>query len=369
MRLSNQTKFLVTTAGVLALLTAHVQASSITPTVFATGGPISSTSPDSVFYGDGSLWVAYQNGADSTGASGSSTIVRYSPSGAIMHTWTIAGNVDGLRLAPNGQVWALQNNDGNSALTVINPATNATTAFTYGSSYTNVANRGFDDVEFLDGHVFISETNPAAGTDPVIVELTTPLASPLQIAGILNSTFTGTNLATGTQASTTITDSDSLILDPSGDLVLTGEADQEIVFVHNPGAVNQSESFVALLGTNGLTISGLPDDTVFPTTANGTFYVADTGGNTVYALKATGLVPGSVYIDVGDEFGELNTSTGVVTPLFTGVSPHGVIFVPTPEPASFCLVGGALLLGVSFARRKRVHNRGRRREHTVGNVC
>ena len=372
MQLSNQTKLLMTAVGVLAVFAAHVQASSITPTVFATGGPISSTSPDSVFYGDGSLWVAYQNGADSTGASGSSTIVRYSPAGSIMHTWTIAGNVDGLRIAPNGQVWALQNNDGNSALTVINPATNATTAFTYGSSYTNVANRGFDDVEFLNGHAFLSETNPVAGTDPVIVELTTPLtplASPLQIAGILDSTFTGTNLATGTQASTTITDSDSLILDNSGDLVLTGEADQEIVIVHNPGAVNQSESFVALLGTNGKTISGFPDDTVFPTTANGTFYVADTGGNTVYALKATGLVPGSVYIDVGDEFGELNTSTGVVTPLFTGVSPHGVIFVPTPEPASFFLVGGALLVVVSFARRKRVHNRGRLGEHTSGNVC
>ncbi|HLN00612.1 MAG TPA: hypothetical protein VK335_15095 [Bryobacteraceae bacterium] len=360
MQLTNQTKLLVTAAGVLVLFTVHLRASSITPAVFATGAPISSTSPDSVVFGDGSLWVAYQNGADSAGASGSSTVVRYSPAGSVLHTWTIAGNVDGLRIAPNGQVWALQNNDGNSALTVINPATNATTAFTYGSTYTangNSLSRGFDDVEFLNGHVFLSETNPAAGTDPVILELTTPLTSPLQVAGILDSTFVGTNLATGKQASTTITDSDSLILDPNGDLVLTGEADQEIVFVHNPGAVNQSESFVALLGTSGQTISGFPDDTVFPTTANGTFYLTDTGANTVYALSAKGLVPGSVFVDVGNEFGELNTSTGIVTPLFTGVSPHGVIFVPTPEPASFCLVGGALLVGVAFTRKKLTHDR------------
>ena len=60
---------------------------------------------------------------------------------------------------------------------------------------------------------------------------------------------------------------------------MTGEADQEIVFVHNPGAVNQTQSFVALLGTDGKTISGKPDDVVFPTAANGTFYVADTGAN------------------------------------------------------------------------------------------
>jgi hypothetical protein len=347
-------KFPMAAPALMAVCAMHVQAASITPTVFATGTPLSATSPDSVDFGDGSLWVSYQNGADTTGASGSSTVVRYDPSGAVLNTWTIAGNVDGLRVDPSGLVWALQNNDGNSALTVINPTTNGTTPYTYGNTYTNVANRGFDDVEFLNGVAYLSETNPASGTDPVIVQLTTGLASPLQIAGILNSTFAGTNLATGTPASTTITDSDSLILDNAGDLVLTGEADQEIVFVHNPGTAGQTESFVSLLGTNGLTISGDPDDTVFPTAANGTFYVADTGANTVYALAATGLAPGSVYIDVGDEFGELDATTGIVTPVFTGVSPHGVFFVATPEPASFLLAAGALLTmcGV-LIRRKR----------------
>jgi hypothetical protein len=82
--------------------------------------------PDSVVFGDSSLWVSYQNNADSTGASGSSTVVRYSSSGVVVSTWTIAGNVDGLRIDPTGQVWALQNQDANSALTVINPVTNAT---------------------------------------------------------------------------------------------------------------------------------------------------------------------------------------------------------------------------------------------------
>jgi hypothetical protein len=351
---ANQTKLLVT-AGILALLPLHLRASSITASVFATGAPISSTSPDSIVYGDGSVWVSYQNGADSAGASGSSTVVRYSPAGAIINTWTIAGNVDGLRIDPSGKVWALQNNDGNSALTVIDPTTNATTPYTYGTTYTangNSLTRGFDDVEFSN-NIYLSETNPATGTDPVIVQLTTPLTSPLQIAGILNSTFTGINLATGLPATTTITDSDSLILDSSGDLVLTGEADQEIVFVHNPGTVNQTESFLPLLGTNGLTISGFPDDTVFPTTSNGIFYMTDTGGNTVYALNATGLAPGSVYIDVGNEFGSLDLSTGIVTPIFTGVSPHGVVFVASPEPASFLLTGAALLFGAAFVLSKR----------------
>ncbi|MBV9742194.1 MAG: hypothetical protein JO099_00400 [Acidobacteriia bacterium] len=356
MQRAKQTRVLFV-AGVLTVLAAGARAELVTASVFAKGAAVSSTSPDSITFGDGSLWVAYQNGADSTGAGGSSTVVRYGQSGSVLNTWSITGNVDGLRIAPSGQVWALQNNDGNSALTVINPLTNATTSFTYGTSYTangNSLSRGFDDAEFLNGSVYLSETNPGTGTDPVIVKLTTPLASPLQIGAILNSTFTGTNLATGTQSSTTITDSDSLILDPNGDLVLTGEADQEIVFVHNPGTPGQTESFLALLGLGGQPINGSPDDTVFPTGPQGIFYVADTGANTVYALSASGLKPGSVFVDVGHVFGELDTSTGIVTPLFTGVSPHGVTFVATPEPGFFVpLAGGVVALFVfRFARRR-----------------
>lgn len=316
------------------------QAASFQVQVFASGAAINATSPDSVQFGDGSLWIAYQNGADTTGASGSSTVVRYSTSGAVLNTWSIRGNVDGLRIDPaSGLVWALQNNDANAALTVINPVTNATTSYSYGASYTangNSLTRGFDDAVFKNGQVYLSETNPATASDPIVLRLTTGLSSPLEVAGLLNSTFTGVNLATGHTASTTITDPDSLIQDPNGDLALTGEADKEIVFIHNPGAANQSEEFVSLLGTNGSPVNGNPDDTVYPTATRGFIYLADTGANIVYRLTATGLTPGSVYVDVGNEFGSLDLSTGVVTPIFQGVSPHGAQFVSfaatVPEP-------------------------------------
>jgi hypothetical protein len=326
--------------------------------VFATGAAVSSTAPDSVTYGDGSLWIAYQNGADSTGASGSSTVVRYSPSGAVLNTWTIKGNVDGLNIDPtSGLVWALQNNDGNSALTTINPLTNATTAYTYGNTYTNVANRGFDDLVFTHGNVFISETNPASGTDAIVVKLTSGLNSPLQISPILNSTFTGTNLATGMPGSATITDSDSLKLTTTGVLALTGEADKTIAFITNPGTASQSETFLSLLASGGAPITGNPDDTIFPNAADGYFYIADTGGNTVYRIAATGLAPGSVYIDVGTEFGILDTSTGIVTPIFTGVSPHGATFVPFPEPSTVTLtLAGILLFAAFFAAKRRMNS-------------
>lgn len=232
----------------------------------------------------------------------------------MQNQWTIAGNVDGLRIEPTGLVWALQNNDGHSTLTTINPISNATQFFTYGNTYTNVANRGFDDVQFSNG-----------ATDP---------ARAHQLSCIPAAT---TETTLGRRA---ITDPDSLILMPNGDLALTGEADQTIVFIHNSGTAGQTVSYLPLLGVG----SGLPDDTAFPNSAQGLFFYADTAANLVYEVSASGLAPGSAFIDVGNEFGSLNTSTGLVTPIFTG-SPHGLTFVPTPEPSSLCALVTTVLFG------------------------
>jgi hypothetical protein len=106
----------------------------------------------------------------------------------VRHQWTGAANVDGLRIDPTGLVWALQNNDGNSTLTTINSISNATQFFTYGNTYTNVANRGFDDVQFSNGGTFLSETNPASPSDSILLELANSHASPpLQVKGLLTA--------------------------------------------------------------------------------------------------------------------------------------------------------------------------------------
>jgi len=68
----------------------------------------------------GSIWVEHGNGADSTDASGSSTIVEYSMLGQVEHTYTVTGLADGLKYDPDtGNVWVLLNNDGNSTLRFI----------------------------------------------------------------------------------------------------------------------------------------------------------------------------------------------------------------------------------------------------------
>jgi hypothetical protein len=341
---------------IVLTLNAPASSTSFAVQTFAGGTTLGTTQPDSIYMGDGSVWVSYQNGADSTGASGSSTVVRYSPAGLVQNTWSIAGNVDGLRVDPGtGLVWALQNNDGNSTLTIINPFSNSTTLYTYGSSYTNVANRGFDDVVFTKGGTFISETNPAAPSDPTVLKLTSGLKQPLQVSGILTSQFTGTNLAGGGSATNNILDSDSLVLRPNGDLVLTGEADGQLVFIHNAGTAGQSQSFINLLGTGGLPIGMKVDDSAFNGNATqGYFLMTDTGANTVYKISATGLSPNMTFVDVGNVFGSVDLTTGIVTPIFVGNTPHGLEFVATPEPGSLFLLSSGLIGIAASLRRKMI---------------
>jgi hypothetical protein len=109
--------------------------------------PNGDSAPDSITTANGTFLVEYGDGADSTGAGGSSTIVQYDKAGNIEHTYTIAGSVDGLKYNPyTGQIWALQNQDGNSTLSLIDPVTHKVTG---PLSYANPsAMRGYDDVVF-----------------------------------------------------------------------------------------------------------------------------------------------------------------------------------------------------------------------------
>src|SRR5215469_16762611 len=233
-------------------------------TTFATGTAVNATGPDSITLGRNSVWVSYTNGADSTGLSGSSTIVQYKSNGQVRDTYSIAGSVDGLKVDPRtGHVWALQNQDGNSTLSLINPKTHTVAGpIPYA---VKSATEGYDDVVFRWNQVFLSYTNPTSPADPII-QLLQNGSDPLVVTPILLMGATGTNLATG-EANQPITqnDPDSLQLTPTGDLMLSSGDDGQLLFVEKPGRRDQSVSFVTLLDpSTGLHVSGL-DDAVFAT--------------------------------------------------------------------------------------------------------
>lgn len=301
---------------------------------FATA-PTGSSQPDSITKGHGSVWVEYGNGADSAGKSGSSTIVQYNRLGQVENTYTLTGLADGLKYDPHtGDVWALMNNDGNSVLDIIDPATKQVAGpLSYAPPYTYGANsgRGYDDVVFDGKRVFLSETNPAKSGDSVVQQLvngTAPFGK-LETTNVLSMGDTGTNLLTGQHNQPLpVTDPDSLKLLPNHSLLLTGEADGAFIFISHPGTTQQSASFIKL--PTGFT----PDDAIMPTASSGTFYISNQGGNAVIAANITGLNTHDLYADITskNELVQIDPQTGQITPLVTGLnSPHGLAFVPSSD--------------------------------------
>jgi hypothetical protein len=294
---------------------------------FATGSAVSATGPDSITVGNGSVWVSYTNNADSTGASGNSTVVRYDMKGAVKHVYSIAGSVDGLKIEPRtGLVWALQNQDGNSTLTLIDPDSGITADSPLHYKVTSPT-RGYDDVVFRDGQIFLSYTNPASPSDPTIQRLENR-TSPLVVTPVITMGATGIDVATG-QANqlTSQNDPDSLKLVPPGILMLTSGDDGQLIFVL-PG--NPQIAFLSLRDSNGAPVSGL-DDAAVATAERGTFYLTDTGNNRVLVIDADELPFDSLYACVGslNELALVNTRTGVVTAFVSNLkAPHGLVFVP-----------------------------------------
>ncbi|HEY2009002.1 MAG TPA: PEPxxWA-CTERM sorting domain-containing protein [Rhizomicrobium sp.] len=334
--------------------------------IFATGAAVGGTQPDSITSGDGSIWVEYGNGADSTGASGNSTIVQYSPEGTVQQIYTIQGLADGLKFNPvTGMIWALQNNDGNATLSFIDPTTHAVfSPLTYGPPYSYGPNggtgRGYDDVAFLNGQVYLSYTNPANPTDPVL-QILNQGNNP---TGSLTTTTILTAQQTGLTSSTNEPDIDSLKSTPNGNLVLTTEGDGpgccdpvgEFTLISHPGTPGQTVTNVAVT-SGGNNVSGI-DDVIFPGATSGWLYVTETGANTVDKVWLSGLDPNTPIVAIGGlgEVALVDPTTGdVESALLSGLdSPHGMDFVPVPEPSTWAmmLIGfGGLGAALRLARR------------------
>jgi hypothetical protein len=244
---------------------------------FATA-PKRASAPDSITTASGSFFVEYGNGADSTGKGGSSTIIQYDKAGNIEHTYTIAGSVDGLKYNPyTGQIWAVQNQDGNSTLSLIDPVTHKVTG---PLSYANPsAASGYDDVVFEGNKVFLSYTNPNGVGDPTLVELMNGdrPSGLLLTSTILTDGAKGLDTVTGQVEVVPQSDPDSLKMAPNGDLIFSSGNDGTIIDVQNPGKSNPAVSFTTIKGVTAGN-AGL-DDVIKPSATAGTFYLTDTATN------------------------------------------------------------------------------------------
>jgi hypothetical protein len=310
-------------------------------TTFATA-PTGLSAPDSVTFSSTNIFVGYGNGGAPDGSGGAmSNVVEYDFKGNLIDNFKITGHNDGLRFNPlTNELWALQNEDGNANLAIINLKTAKQTIYQLG---TGPHGGGYDDIDFNDKAVYLSASAPTINpnTAPGIVSLKLSHNKAV-LTGILNGNASATNVTTGKTETLNLQDPDSMIVDPLGELVMTSQGDGELIIVQYPGLHCQNAFVVPLTSdAGGLTIGDTQlDDTVFATQSEGELLVADKGLNAIYAITAP-YFAASAYSAVSvfatpiaptpiESFvGQTNLTTGFVTPIVNGMSnPGGMAFIP-----------------------------------------
>lgn len=332
MKTLSNARLLVMVALALSTVAGFGQATAPVPytvAVFATGVAGSYTQPDSIAVLGSHVFVGYGNGVSTTGSDGkSSTIVEYAMNGDIVNTFLVVGHNDGLRINPKTkQLWAMQNEDANPNLVIIDPTTGTQTVYTFGPT---PHGGGYDDIAFRGNDVFFSASNPANNPNlsPAIVKASFS-GSMIHVTEAANASATAIDIPTNAPISLNLQDPDSMIFDPLGDLVLDSQADGELIIVHHLGYADQSLYHLPLtVGGSSTQI----DDTVFATSSHGVILVSDRDAGAagiVYAISRNLFSPQAAYSATPNSVGALDMDTGVITPIVTGMtSPHGMVFIP-----------------------------------------
>jgi len=306
--------------------------------IFAKSAAGKYTKPDSIAVLDDHIYIGYGDGNDPAGLDGKSNqIVEYDKSGHVIYMYTVVGHNDGMKVDPyTHQIWAMQNEDGNPNLVVIDPVTREEKVYTFSAPPPHGG--GYDDITFRNGKVYFSASNPALNpnTAPAIVEakLTGDMIS---VTSALEGDATATDVVTGSSVTLNLQDPDSMTLTPSNDILLDSQGDSELVLLHKPGSANQKVLLIPLSSPFG---TPQADDTLFVPSDDGFILVSDTPSDTVYMIRKSEFVPGTAYtaaVGTPDASGAsvgfvgvLDLNFGEITPIATGFgSPHGMAFVKT----------------------------------------
>lgn len=299
--------------------------------VFATSAN-GNSQPDSIVQWRDSVLIGFGDHVAKDGSDGkSSTIVQYSLSGNVRRTFSVPGHNDGLRIVGEDELWALQNEDGNPNLVVIDLESGQQRMFTFAPT---VHGGGFDDMVVKDGEVFMTASNPnlnAQGVNvfPALVRARLSGAT-VEVVPVLNGDANATDIPTGTSVQLNLTDPDSMTIDPRGNIVLDTQADGELVFIRNP--LSNSPEVGRILITKSTGGSTTVDDTAFARGGDTFLLFTDLAGDTIYRLDSPpfGFEPGVAYSasDSDGLVGTLNVDNGILTPIVTGLgSARGMLFV------------------------------------------
>lgn len=278
-------------------------------------------------------------------------VLEYDLNGNVQQTFNVPGHPDGIVAYNSTTVWISSNEDANPIITVINTSSNTLQSYT--SDVAQLPHGGgLDDMKVINSVVYASASNPTttASPSPNRAPYSTDSSGataeygvntgPALYAVSLNSdgkTFhsapvlmssTSANLLPGNTAVTlNMTDTDSSMIDPSGDLVIASQQDSELVFVKNIGTATQSVSVLPM------TLYGNPwplDDTRWsPASGNSFVLVSDTPAQLIYRINAANSFTASTAFSSGQgTVLQTDATAGTMMPIYVGMnSPHGLIFV------------------------------------------
>jgi hypothetical protein len=295
------------------------------------------------------IWTAYQNGINADGTPGApggptqSTVAGYDAStGALVATVQVTGKSDGLSSDQStGILISTINEDSNSHLDLINPATGAVATYTYNPNPAVSGNGGTDSIAVIAGRLYLAHSNPNDTSQPAVYEVTLNTASlTANLTPVFYCNSMATDIETGATFRMALTDPDTNFVMPDsspnfpGALAQVSQADGLIVF-DSPSLTGQTQLQVLNLTDNKPGNVPPVDGFAVATSSSGTLYVVDAKAGTIQAFDTTGWPTGTIFIGEPNDnsnplVGTLNPSTGRITPFSnTFESPKGLLFVPS----------------------------------------
>jgi hypothetical protein len=208
-------------------------------------------------------------------------------------------------------------------------------------------NGGIDDMQIIGGTVYLSASNPnPTPPGPCPANSSTPGCpngvstaaavfalklnsdgTTFNLAPTLTSGSSAVNVVNSANDTLNMTDPDSEAIAPDGStLVVDSQQDSELALIKNPGT-QQTVSYLPITLAGGLTAL---DDTRFGPSGQTFMLFTDTPKNYVYRVDAA-FSSGSAFSSAPTQVASLNLSTGVLTPIVSGLgAPHGLSFVTVP---------------------------------------
>lgn len=321
-----------------AVQAAPKAANGYSVSVFARSVKGKYTAPDSIAVLGDHVFIGYGDGNDPAGLDGKSNqIVEYDRNGKVEFIYYVVGHNDGMKVNPyNHTIWAMQNEDANPNLVVIDPVDRDERIYTFAAPPPHGG--GYDDIAFRNGKTYFSASNPAMNPNkaPAIVEAKL-VGDLIYVSPALEGDASAVNVVTGTTVQLNLQDPDSMTTTPANDILLDSQGDSELVLIHSTGASTKKVMVIPLSSPFG---TPQADDTLFIPSDDGFILVSDTPADTVYKISRNEYVTGTAYtaaVGAPDQSGNsigfvggLDLNFGSITPVVTGLmSPHGMAFVKT----------------------------------------